>query len=33
VDRVGAKIDLTDPQALLSIWKTLRESGGGGNGD
>ena len=33
MDRVGAKIDLTDPKALLSIWKTLRESGDGGNGD
>jgi hypothetical protein len=32
VDRVGGKIDLTDPQALLSIWKTLRESGDGGDG-
>jgi len=33
VDGVGAKIDLTDPNALLSIWKTLREPGDDGNGD
>jgi hypothetical protein len=33
VDGVGAKIDLTDPNALLSIWKTLRESGDDGHGD
>ncbi len=28
-----SKIDLTDPNALLSIWKTLRESGDDGDGD
>lgn len=33
VDRLGAKVDLADPQALLGIWKTLRESGDGGAGD
>ena len=33
LDGVGAKIDLTDPNALLSIRKTLRESGDDGDGD
>jgi hypothetical protein len=33
VDRVGAKMDPTDPNALLSIWKTLRETDDAGDGD
>ncbi len=30
---VGAKLNLTDPNARLSIWKTLRETDDAGDGD